>query len=89
MDKITENTIKHLAAQADEAWNTGDAPKMASYWGQNGLNVSPTGDAFESHQAIEADLERSLSGFLKGSKHELKVDHVVVGHPRRMARSRL
>ncbi|SPF41739.1 hypothetical protein SBF1_2560013 [Candidatus Desulfosporosinus infrequens] len=47
MDETYENAIKQLAAQVDEAWNNGDAAKMASYWVQNGLNINPMGDVFE------------------------------------------
>lgn len=76
MDNILENAIKQLATLVDEAWNNGDATKMASYWDQRGLNVSPMGDVFEGRPAIEANLGESLNGFMKGSKHELKVNHV-------------
>lgn len=31
MDKESENAIKQLAAQVDEAWNSGNAERMASY----------------------------------------------------------
>ena len=76
MDKTHENAIKQLAAQVDETWNNGDAAQLASYWDQSGLNVSPMGEAFEGRPAIEANLGESLNGFLKGSKHEMKVDRV-------------
>lgn len=76
MDKTYESALKQLAAQVDEAWNNSDATKLASYWEPNGLNVSPMGEAFEGRAAIAADVHESISGFLKGSKHELKIDHV-------------
>lgn len=76
MDKTYEYALKHLAAQVDEAWNSGDAEKLASYWEQNGLNVNPMGEAFEGRPAIAADVNQSISGFLKGSKHEIQVDRV-------------
>lgn len=71
-----EQAMKDVAARLDEAWNDGDATKLASYWTQDGLNINPMGEVFEGRPASEADLDQSLSFFLKGSKHEIQVDRV-------------
>jgi uncharacterized protein (TIGR02246 family) len=72
----TETAIKQLAHEVDAAYNDADPAKMASYWTENGLNVNPFGDRFEGRATIEADLRDGLSGFMKGSRHELTVSHV-------------
>ena len=71
-----ETAIKQLAHEVDAAYNDADPAKMASYWTENGLNVNPFGDRFEGRATIEADLRDGLSGFMKGSRHELAVSRV-------------
>jgi uncharacterized protein (TIGR02246 family) len=71
-----EAAIKQLAHEVDAAYNDADPAKMAGYWTENGLNVNPFGDRFEGRASIEADLRDGLSGFMKGSRHELTVSHV-------------
>jgi uncharacterized protein (TIGR02246 family) len=72
----SEAAIKQLAHEVDAAYNDADPAKMAGYWTENGLNVNPFGDRFEGRASIEADLRDGLSGFMKGSRHELTVSHV-------------
>jgi len=81
MDTTYQDAIKQLAANVDDAWNEGNVAKMAHYWSKDGLNVSPTGDTHEGRAAIEEDLGRSLNGFLKGSRHALKVDRIYTINP--------
>ena len=72
----SETAIKQLAREVDAAYNDADPAKMAGCWTENGLNVNPFGDRFEGRATIEADLRDGLSGFMKGSRHELTVRHV-------------
>jgi uncharacterized protein (TIGR02246 family) len=72
----TETAIKQLAHEVDAAYNDADPAKMASYWTEHGLNVNPFGDRSEGRATIEADLHDGLSGFMKGSRHELTVSRV-------------
>jgi len=71
-----QEAIKQLAANVDAAFNAGDSTTMASYWVDDGLNVNPFGDAFRGRTAIASDLHESLTGFMKGSRHELAVTDV-------------
>jgi uncharacterized protein (TIGR02246 family) len=72
----TEAAIKRLARAVDDAYNDADPARMAGYWTENGLNISPFGDRFQGRANIEADLREGLAGFMKGSQHKLAVNHV-------------
>jgi uncharacterized protein (TIGR02246 family) len=75
---MIEEEISQLAEDLDSAWNEDNAAKAASYWRADGLNISPMGDVFEGRPAIQADLEANLKGFLRGSKHALRIDRTTL-----------
>jgi uncharacterized protein (TIGR02246 family) len=72
----TDAAIRQLARDVDAAYNGADPARMAGYWTDDGLNVNPFGDRSEGRADIEADLRAALDGFMKGSRHELAVEHV-------------
>jgi uncharacterized protein (TIGR02246 family) len=71
-----EDAIQQLAAEVDAAFNAGDSTAMASHWAEDGLNINPFGDTFDGRSKIEKDLRDSLSGFMKGSRHQLAITKV-------------
>jgi uncharacterized protein (TIGR02246 family) len=72
-----EVEIRELAREVDAAYDDGDAARMAGHWTADGLNVDPFGGRTEGRAGIEANLRHGLEGFMRGTRHELVVEHVV------------
>jgi len=71
-----EAAVRTLVTQGSDAWNKGDADRLAALWAENGDLVTGDGTYCNGRQEIAKLLSRLLTGAWKGSRFEASVTSV-------------
>jgi uncharacterized protein (TIGR02246 family) len=75
-----ENLIRAGANDFTEAFDTGDAKKIAAQWTENGTMVDEAGQSFKGRKAIEDEYAKLFKEY-PGARIEVKVQSVEVPSP--------
>lgn len=75
-----ENTIRAGAADFTQAFDTGDAKKIAAQWTENGSLVDEAGQTFKGRKAIEDEYAKLFKEHA-GARIEIKIQSVEVPSP--------
>src|SRR5262245_53894017 len=77
---VVENIIRSNVNDFTEAFDTGDAKKVAAQWTENGTMVDEAGQAFKGRKAIEDEYAKLFKEH-PGARIEVKVQSVEVPAP--------
>jgi uncharacterized protein (TIGR02246 family) len=76
-----EAALKALAAEADAAWNAGDAARMTAAYADNGSLRLGSAPAIEGQAAIRAQFETAFAARRSAMRHVTSVDRIELVRP--------
>ena len=76
-----ETALKALAAEADAAWNAGDAARMTAAYAPDGSLRLGSAPAIEGQPAIRAQFEAAFAARRRTMRHMTRLDRIELVRP--------